>query len=148
MDADLGIPEAPECADEGQGMLSRRTLVEALCGLAALQLSGSGCAPEEPKRPGEVAIPVRDLVPGLRRIVIVAGNPVEVLRNDQGIVARSLRCTHMGCVVKWKEDQRAYVCPCHDGRYDETGAVVAGPPIAPLRLVAVRVSEGRALVGG
>ena len=127
--------------------ISRRSLLGAICGLSAVELSASRCSRHESLKPGQVAIPIRDLAPGRRVIVIAAGNPVEVVRSEQGIVARSLRCTHWGCVVKWKQEESAYVCPCHEGRYDATGAVLAGPPPLPLRSVPVKVSNGEVVVG-
>ena len=141
--------ESPPPVDgvENSRKVSRRSLLGAICGLSAVELSASRCSRHESLRPGQVAIPIRDLAPGRRVIVIVAGNPVEVVRGEKGIVARSLRCTHWGCVVKWKQEESAYVCPCHEGRYDATGAVVAGPPPQPLRSVVVRVSNGEAVVG-
>lgn len=132
---------------ENLGRISRRSLLGAICGLSAVELSASRCSRHESLKPGQVAIPIRDLASGRRVIVIAAGNPVEVVRSEQGIVARSLRCTHWGCVVKWKQEESAYVCPCHEGRYDATGAVLAGPPPLPLRSVPVKVSNGEVVVG-
>jgi Rieske Fe-S protein len=43
----------------------------------------------------------------------------------------SQKCTHLGCVVFWQDDE--LLCPCHDGVYDaRTGDPVAGPPDRPL----------------
>ena len=47
------------------------------------------------------------------------------------LTAFSAVCTHAGCTVGYESG--VIVCPCHGGEYSaETGAVIAGPPPAPL----------------
>lgn len=54
-----------------------------------------------------------------------------ILSNAEGgLVVFSSICTHAGCSVDWKGD--AFVCPCHDGRFDLQGRRVGGPPPRPL----------------
>ena len=125
----------------------RRDLFAALGGLVALDLAAGGCRREEQLRPGEVALSLDQLAEGVRMVVNLDGNPVEVVRAGGTVRARSMRCTHWGCVVRWREAERAYVCPCHDGRYDEDGFVLAGPPPFPLRDLPVRIARGHVIVG-
>lgn len=135
--------------DDARSGLCRRELLGAVAGLIAVEVATVGCAKSAavPLRPGQAAIPSRDLRVGQRVVVMVRENPVEVLRGDSGVTARLLRCTHSGCIVRWRPEERAYVCPCHDGRYDENGNVTAGPPPLPLRAVPVAVESGRVVVG-
>jgi cytochrome b6-f complex iron-sulfur subunit len=128
--------------------MARRRLLFALGGWVGLAALPSACAREAPPKPGQVSVPLSELEGGRRVVVVVLGNPVEVSKAGEEIVARSLLCTHTGCVVKWKEDRREYLCPCHEGRYDADGQVIQGAPPKPLSRVAVRVSQGRAIVGG
>jgi Rieske Fe-S protein len=52
------------------------------------------------------------------------------------------RCTHLGCTVNWKDEANAFLCPCHDAKFDPTGKVLGGPPPRPLdRYSKFRVSE-------
>lgn len=55
-------------------------------------------------------------------------------------------CTHLGCRIKFQDDQRRYFCPCHGGVFDENGSVVSGPPPTGLVEHPVRVANGRILV--
>ena len=56
--------------------------------------------------------------------------------------AFSAVCTHAGCTVEF-DPNGGFVCPCHGGQYSaETGAVVAGPPPAPLSRIPVTVVGG------
>lgn len=50
-------------------------------------------------------------------------------------------CTHLSCRVTWAEDSSEYICPCHDGRFDEHGQVVAGPPPEPMWEYETKVEE-------
>jgi cytochrome b6-f complex iron-sulfur subunit len=128
----------------------RRELLAGLGAAAALAVAGAGgCAaePEEKLLPGQVGLELASLVPGKRVTVIVSGNPVELIRTGNDVSARSLRCTHTGCVVRWREELREYRCPCHEGRYSEQGEVLSGPPPKPLRSVPVSTRNGRTVVG-
>jgi Rieske Fe-S protein len=51
-------------------------------------------------------------------------------------------CTHLSCRVTWQEDRTIYFCPCHDGRFNKEGEVVAGPPPEPLYEFETKVEEG------
>jgi Rieske Fe-S protein len=59
------------------------------------------------------------------------------------VVAINATCTHLGCIVTWKEDQKIFQCPCHDGRYDAKGRVISGPPPRPLNRHKTKVEDGR-----
>jgi menaquinol-cytochrome c reductase iron-sulfur subunit len=57
--------------------------------------------------------------------------------------AFSVNCTHMGCPVRWLQEARLFMCPCHGGVYYQDGTVAAGPPPKPLVRYDVRVAAGR-----
>jgi Rieske Fe-S protein len=134
-------------AEKPTGPMGRRPFLFALGGCLGLEALTSGCAPETPKKAGPVSVPLADLENGRRIVVVVLGNPVEVSRRDGNVVARSLLCTHTGCLVKWKEERREYVCACHQARFDENGQVIAGQPPRPLPTLPVRVSGENAWIG-
>lgn len=50
-------------------------------------------------------------------------------------------CTHLSCRVTWQEDDKLYICPCHDGLFDIEGQVVDGPPPEPLVEYQYKVDE-------
>ena len=128
--------------------LARRRLFALLGGAVGLGALPAACAREAPPKPGQVSVPLAELEDGRRVIVVLLGNPIEVSRAGDSVVARSLLCTHTGCVVKWREDRREYLCPCHEGRYDAEGNVIAGSPPKPLQSVPVEIAGGKALIGG
>jgi Rieske Fe-S protein len=101
----------------------------------------------EPPGPKPVALPLERFPSGVRVTVSISGRPVEILRADSGVTARSLLCTHQGCEVSWSEAESAYLCPCHEGKYDAEGRPKEGPPPASLATLPARVEGPLLLVG-
>jgi cytochrome b6-f complex iron-sulfur subunit len=62
-----------------------------------------------------------------------------------GFEALSAACTHMGCLTAWNESARTFDCPCHGGRFLETGQPSPASPIAyrPLPRIATKVEDGQ-----
>ncbi len=81
-----------------------------------------------------------DIPAGAGKVVALGSKPAIVINTPQGIKAYSAICTHLGCVVAWNDMIGVIQCPCHDGHFDPaTGAVVSGPPPAPLPPIPVSV---------
>jgi glycine/D-amino acid oxidase-like deaminating enzyme/nitrite reductase/ring-hydroxylating ferredoxin subunit len=56
-----------------------------------------------------------------------------VYRDEDGdLHGVSLRCTHLGCLVRFNAAERSWDCPCHGSRFDVDGAVLEGPATQPL----------------
>jgi len=70
--------------------------------------------------------------------VKIAERNVLVLRDEGGIRALSLICTHLGCITS-REESGEFRCPCHGSRFDAEGKVIKGP--APSRLRYLEVSR-------
>ena len=54
---------------------------------------------------------------------------------EQGWMAVSLVCPHLGCEVEAKKD--GFLCPCHNSQFNLDGSLKKGPaaqPLTPLRL--------------
>lgn len=49
-----------------------------------------------------------------------------VFGDPQGIYAISAICTHLGCIVK-RRDEGKFECPCHGSEFSAEGRVLAGP---------------------
>lgn len=117
--------------------MRRRDLLPLLLGL----LLPAACRPKAPTAPQPLVVPLAEIPEGRSRVV-VAKRPVELLRRGTTVTARSLRCTHQGCEVKWNEASQLYKCPCHQGEFDAAGRVVQGAPERPLQEVVVTVANG------
>ena len=65
--------------------------------------------------------------------------PAIIKRTENGIIALSLVCTHLGCTIEQDEDSEGFTCPCHGSRYSLEGALLEGPAtknLAPYRVEA------------
>lgn len=60
----------------------------------------------------------------------------------------AINCTHLGCPVRWFEESRLFLCPCHGGAYYEDGRHAAGPPPRGLYEYEHRIENGELLVKG
>jgi Rieske Fe-S protein len=66
--------------------------------------------------------------------------------NGRDFAAMSNVCTHLGCRVRWIDDQNQYFCPCHNGIYDKQGNVVSGPPPRPLDKYQTKVENDQLFI--
>jgi len=69
-------------------------------------------------------------------------NFVYVLREQGKVKVFSPVCTHMGCNVRWDSQSQEYQCPCHGGKYNKEGQVIAGPPPHALHQYSADVKDG------
>ena len=65
--------------------------------------------------------------------------PAVIQHTDEGVIAISLVCTHLGCTAEENKDGEGFSCPCHGSRYSKSGKVLAGP--ATKNLTRYRVEE-------
>lgn len=65
---------------------------------------------------------------------------------DDGFVVFSNECTHLSCGVRWDADVRQFLCPCHEGKFNDRGEVVEGPPPRPLIRYRTKVEDGKLFI--
>ncbi|MCG8928155.1 FAD-dependent oxidoreductase [Lentzea sp. CC55] len=74
-----------------------------------------------------------DLPPGHAHVVRDGLGKMGVYRDDDGkLHGVSMRCTHLGCLVRFNAAERSWDCPCHGSRFDVDGSVLEGPATRPL----------------
>ena len=72
---------------------------------------------------------------------------VMVVKNAEGeLSAVNPTCTHRGCVVEWKADANALVCPCHNAKFAPDGKVLAKPATTDLPTYEVTTENDEILV--
>jgi len=133
--------------------LSRRHFIQ--LGVAAVGVAWAGTFVQSKLFPMDsgvqeatpVEFPLADLPIGGTKVITYGGTPTLVLRTAESIKAFSLICTHLGCQVEWHASDAEFYCPCHDGRFDQFGEVIAGPPPVPMEQFPVQIEDDRVIVG-
>jgi len=62
--------------------------------------------------------------------------------NGRDFTVMSNVCTHLGCRVRWINDQDSFFCPCHNAAFARDGSVQDGPPPRPLDRFESMVEDG------
>ncbi len=65
--------------------------------------------------------------------------------NKAKLVAVNSTCTHKGCIVDWKADNKEFDCGCHGSKFKPDGAVTAGPANKPLVIFTAK-KEGESVL--
>ena len=84
---------------------------------------------------------MKNIAPGTFSKIKFDKTPVIVLSSNDGQVkAFNARCTHLGCVVKYRETSRDFFCECHSSRFDANGKNIEGPASKPLQQFKVSIT--------
>jgi Rieske Fe-S protein len=67
-----------------------------------------------------------------------------VIRSGNDLLAFSLVCPHLGCIVDLKTDR--FTCPCHGSQFNLDGTVKKGPAVQPLRPLNLEIDENGRLI--
>jgi cytochrome b6-f complex iron-sulfur subunit len=106
-------------------------------------------SPREGKTAAEkVVVSMRDIAPGTAMSMTYNDKPIIIIhRRNEGFVAFSRVCTHLGCLVNYDAIQNEMICPCHAARFNLEGNVLAGPAPSPLERIPIEVESEKILVG-
>ncbi|MGE0815370.1 MAG: ubiquinol-cytochrome c reductase iron-sulfur subunit [Vicinamibacterales bacterium] len=124
------------------GLLSLWSMASALvfATVGMLRLPRAAVLPT-PSKKFRVSIP--ETLPAGEAFV-PAGRRVALFRDDEGVHAISIVCTHLGCIVK--PTAAGFECPCHGSRFAKDGTVTGGPAPAPLGWLQVTSAGGALMV--
>jgi Rieske Fe-S protein len=80
------------------------------------------------------------MAPNSGKVFKFGRKPALIVRHPDGTFRAFLaKCTHLDCVVQYREDKERIWCACHDGFYDLNGTNVSGPPPRPLDALEVHM---------
>lgn len=147
------MSEKERANDEEDPQLCRRVVLErALVASAVSWAAGMGVPaaiylwPMRREGPGldtANAGAAENLAVGDAALIKAREAPILVVRESPDeIHAFSAICTHLGCLVHWRKEEKDIYCPCHGGRFDLEGSVIGGPPPRPLPRYSVSIVEG------
>ena len=90
---------------------------------------------------------IEDMEKDSGKIIKFGNKPVIVVRKADGeYVAFAGVCTHLDCIVQYRNDLEQIYCACHNGRYDLNGRNVGGPPPAPLEKYGIAIKNNEVIV--
>ncbi len=103
---------------------------------------GGSVEPENVEFTDEMLGQLRALEPGNCLRFAWGGFPGLVLRARSGEfrVFKGV-CSHADCNVSWRSANNDFFCACHEGRYDEFGINIEGPPPRPLTKLVLRIEK-------
>ena len=146
--------------DSGKGSLNRRKFVLAAgngaIAIAALGSIGVTLDFLSPKVLLE--LPKRFVIGMLatmqpNSVTFDAEHRLIVFRDKQGyFYALSAVCTHLGCIVEWKETgipghpEGVIACPCHGSIFNKTGDVIRGPAPRSLDRFKLYLEDNKVIV--
>ncbi len=84
----------------------------------------------------QVTLPItpREIPRNSGQIFRFGSKPGIILRTPQGeLKAFDGMCSHLDCIVQYREDIGHIWCACHNGHYDLNGTNIKGPPPRPLQ---------------
>ncbi len=153
--AKAGAGAAPEEHHGGKFMAGRRAFLGAFAGCIGALGAGlvgvpllASFTPVQRGKPEPAILNLDDIPKGGSARGVYAGYSFMVFNRKSGIEAISLKCTHLGCTVKWEPAKQIFRCPCHDGWYNKHGVNKGGPPPAPLEHLAYKIVGSKLIVGG
>jgi cytochrome b6-f complex iron-sulfur subunit len=137
--------------------MKRRSFLEILIGISGTALGGFVLYPVArylvpPRMPEaatrRVAAAKKDeIAPGGFKTFPFGDQPAILIRTADGAYrAFTAVCTHLGCTVQFKAQDKAIWCACHNGMYDLEGRNVSGPPPRPLEAYVVHEADGQVFV--
>jgi cytochrome b6-f complex iron-sulfur subunit len=115
--------------------------VAGVLGGYSLHCSGSG-------GPTTIAVCLESEVPESEPYAkkVAEGHKIFIMRRGGKLVALNAKCSHQACEVFYDSKDEIFVCPCHQGLYDDGGKPIAGPPQRPLRRHTVEIRDGQVIV--
>ena len=64
--------------------------------------------------------------------------------DDGAMLAISIKCTHLGCIVQVND--KGFLCPCHASAFDKYGEVLSPPATRALDIFPISIKKGEILV--
>jgi menaquinol-cytochrome c reductase iron-sulfur subunit len=60
----------------------------------------------------------------------------------------AINCTHLGCPIRWFQESRLFMCPCHGGVFYEDGQGASCPPPRGLYVYQHKIENGQLMIYG
>lgn len=88
-----------------------------------------------------------ELEPNSARVFKFGNQPGIIVKTPSGeLRAFAAACTHLACIVQYRDDLQHLWCACHNGHFDLNGINIQGPPPRPLESYTVNVRGDQIVV--
>ena len=77
---------------------------------------------------------------------LVMGSVWVLRKEDNSLNVFSVNCPHLGCGINWGEEEKQFLCPCHEGVFDIHGTVLSGPAPRSLYRYETKIENDDVLV--
>jgi len=125
------------------GGRSRRSFLDYLLGSTAAATIGAIVYPifkfmsppqiVESSENSVIAAKLSEVPPNTGKIFKFGNKPGILVHTASGeFKAFSAVCTHLECIVQYRDDTKQIWCACHNGQYNLSGKNIGGPPPRPL----------------
>ena len=122
---------------------ARRSFLDYLLGTSAVATLGAIIYPilrfmsppqiVESTEQSVVASKISEIPPNSGKIFKFGNKPGILVKTATGeLKAFSATCTHLECIVQYRDDTKQIWCACHNGHYNLSGKNIGGPPPRPL----------------
>ena len=103
----------------------------------------------------QTVIPLAELPVDRSRVIRHEGKLVIVVHQGNEVYALAAACTHLACIVHWKDKGDPGMkmgdnlhCACHDAFFDlKTGKVLGGPAPRPLQTFPAKIAGDQIIIG-
>jgi len=132
------LPDHEDVLETDEGVSRRDFFTQAGVGACAIAAAGSALVTLDFLKPKVLFEPPTSFIAGTPLDFadgVVRFNKEKkayVIGTSNGVYALSAVCTHLGCIARYKSDERLIACPCHGSRFDLEGNVTHGPAPRPL----------------
>ena len=73
---------------------------------------------------------------GRGEIVEYDGVKIGIYKDEEGkTYAVFASCSHLGCELKWNQDELSWDCPCHGSRFDYEGRLIDNPAKEDIKMI-------------
>jgi Rieske Fe-S protein len=119
---------------------SRRWLLSLLPEVLVCTLGLLGCQSGGSRRRKDRIVPIAKLSEIPFGVTPYPLDNLVIIRDDRGVAAMSLVCSHQKCQLKPLTD--SFKCPCHGSMFNLNGEPQQGPATKPLTFYALLNQEG------
>ncbi len=143
----------PKSAGEGPQGLSRRELLNyfwlSSLGLLSLEIGILLLRYGRPPGPSGTSGSRVELGPA-ERLLAATPKPQRPprqrfwwLMTEEGVLALSQACPHLGCALEWDDAAGLFVCPCHASQFAPDGTCLTGPAPRGMDRLIVRALDAQ-----